>query len=159
VQVRAGRAARRTHVADELTAADLVADRDALDRQVCVAGGEAAAVVDLDPAAVARRALVGHAGDASRRGRGDRVAIVVGAVEVDRVGRAVIGSGLSVPDLVAGKGHLVRGRGAGLWRDAEHHYCGRGKGRAGQQGGRTESAHLLPPGRSEGRDDPTTSRR
>src|SRR5690606_13195896 len=68
VQVRPGRAAGVAERTDLLAALDLLVHRDELRREVRVAGAIAVAVVDLDPAPVARAAGVLDARDHAARG-------------------------------------------------------------------------------------------
>src|SRR5579864_7535214 len=79
MQMRAGRAPGRTHAADDLADADLVADVDVDLRKVAVAGREAFPVIDLDHLAVAA-APAGRRDGAGRRGV-DRIADLAAEIE------------------------------------------------------------------------------
>src|SRR5262249_45943684 len=108
--------------------------------QVGVEGAVSAAVVDDDIAAIAGASEV--ADETHRAGcAGDhRVTDIVGAVEVDSVGRVVVGTGLAGPDLTAAERHLEGGgrqRGGG----GEDHYRARRHG--GQRDAEKLHGHVL----------------
>src|SRR3981189_2913207 len=88
MQMRTGRAAGRADGADHLSDLDWVADPDVDLRQVAIAGRQAVAVVDFDPAAVAagpsRRhhfSIRGRAHGVARRGAEIETGVHGGAAE------------------------------------------------------------------------------
>ncbi len=93
VQVGAADSAGGPGLADLLAQRHLLPDLHLLRGQVRVAGGVAAAVVDLDPPAVAVVALVVHTRHRAARGRQHRHPGDARLLEVDRVRRAVPGEG------------------------------------------------------------------